>query len=195
NQSTSKTASPKKQATVGNAVESSGTASASVASTAELTEIPRVPPPPKPPSIRPAPVAEAAKPAPAAELAEKADSFQDYETVPQGYEDEDEREQTFYYLALEEKQAPFYFADYASEPLYRLPLEFKAAQIAAAIDSGAAPERLNALRDLLWRLLFEGQFGFAFQLARTLERAHRAERICLPSWLIRVVALGLNIRY
>jgi hypothetical protein len=76
-----------------------------------------------------------------------------------------------------------------------LPLEFKASQIATAIDSGAAPERLKALRDLLWRLIFEGQFGLAFHLARTLERAHQEERVCLPSWLIRVVTLGLQIRY
>ncbi len=152
-----------------------------------VAELEVVPSPPTPPAIKSAPQAQAD--------GAEAEPFQDYETVPQGFEDEDEREQMLYYVALEEKQTPFYFAEYADEPLYQLPLEFKAAQIATAIDSGAAPERLKALRDLLWRLLFEGQFGLAFHLARTLERAHREERICLPSWLIRVVTLGLNIRY
>ncbi len=138
-------------------------------------------PPPPPPITAPLPAA----PVP----------FEDYETTPQGYADEDEREQTFLYLAHEERNAPFYFSGNEDVPLYQLPAEFKASQIAHAIESGAAPERLVALRDLLWRLVFERQMGLAFPLARALERAQREERTCLPSWLIRALALSRVIRY
>lgn len=123
------------------------------------------------------------------------ESFEDYETTPQGYEDEDEREQTFLYVSLEEHNAPFYFSGNEDVPLYQLPPEFKASQIAHAIESGAAPERLVALRDLLWRLVFERHLGLAFPLARALERAQSDERTCLPSWLIRALALSRVIRY
>ncbi|MBI1762301.1 MAG: hypothetical protein HYR56_12785 [Acidobacteria bacterium] len=146
-------------------------------------EIP--PPPPPPPITAPLPVAQAAE----------LEPFEDYETTPQGFEDEDEREQTFLYVALEERNAPFYFSGNEDTSLYQLPAEFKAAQIAHAIESGAAPERLVALRDLLWRLVFERQLGLAFPLARALERAQRDERTCLPSWLIRALALSRVMRY
>ncbi len=145
-----------------------------------------IPPPPLPPPIT--------APLPAA-LVVEPEPFEDYETTPQGHEDEDEREQTFIYITLEERNAPFYFSGNEDVPLYQLPAEFKAAQIAHAIESGAAPERQVALRDLLWRLVFERQMGLAFPLARALERAQRDERTCLPSWLIRALALSRVIRY
>ena len=153
---------------------------------AHALSLPDIPPPPPPPPITaPLPPVLVAEPEP----------FENYETTPQGYEDEDEREQTFLYIALEERNAPFYFSGDEDVPLYQLPAEFKAAQIAHAIESGAAPERQVALRDLLWRLVFERQMGLAFPLARALERAQRDERTCLPSWLIRALALSRVIRY
>jgi hypothetical protein len=51
-----------------------------------VAELEIVPPPPTPPAIKPVPQAQAAS--------GEAEPFQDYETVPQGFEDEDEREQT-----------------------------------------------------------------------------------------------------
>lgn len=145
-----------------------------------------IPPPPQPPPVVSMRRIEEMRP---------VETFQDYETIPQGHEDADEREQTFLYVTLEEQRAPFYFADNPTLPLYQLPAEFKATQIAAAIESGAAPERLVALRDLLWRLIFERQLGLAFILARSLERMNRQERICLPSWLVRVLAIGPVLRF
>jgi hypothetical protein len=147
---------------------------------------PTVPPPPPPP-----PVVSMRK----VEDWRSAEPGQDFETVPPGQEDAEEREQTLLFLALEEQQAPFYFAEQPAGPLYQLPAEFKAPQIASAIESGAAPERLVALRDLLWRLLLERQLGLAFLLARALERLNRHERICLPSWLVRTLAVGPALRF
>ena len=145
----------------------------------------KIPPPPPPPPIT----------APLPVVAAEPEPFEDYETTPQGYEAEDEREQTFLYVGLEERNAPFYFAGAEALPLYQLPAEFRAAQIAHAIESGAAPERAVALRDLLWRLIFERQLGLAFTLARALERVQRNERACLPAWLVRALALGQVVRY
>ncbi len=149
------------------------------------------PPPPAPP-----PPMKSQPPATAKLAVRPENEFvEDYQTVPQGFEDEDESEQSRYYLTLEEKHAPFYFAADATQPLYSFQADVTASQIAQAIENGAAPERRNALRDLMWRLLFEEHFGLAFFMARSLERQTPEERSCLPSSLIRAAVLGRVIRY
>jgi hypothetical protein len=74
--------------------------------------------------------------------------------------------------------------------------EDSAQHIAAAI-AGAqdATHRPTALRDLMWRLLFEDKISLAFHLASYLDtqQAHLQPR--LPAWLLRAVMLGRHVRH
>lgn len=80
--------------------------------------------------------------------------------------------------------------------LYGFGPEESAQQIAAAI-SGAQESlpRPEALRDLMWRLLFEDKISLAFHLTSYLEMQQTQLQPRLPSWLLRTVMLGRHVRH
>ncbi|MBI3304464.1 MAG: hypothetical protein HYZ72_20570 [Deltaproteobacteria bacterium] len=81
------------------------------------------------------------------------------------------------------------------QPLYRFGLEDTAQKIAAPLLQGTIEERPAALRDLIWRLLFEDKVSLAFHLARCLETQYPDLQPRLPSWLLRAVVLGRHVRH
>ncbi|MDT5123167.1 MAG: hypothetical protein QOC96_2649 [Acidobacteriota bacterium] len=83
------------------------------------------------------------------------------------------------------------------QPAYLFGAEQTSSEIAALILRGQVASRGAALRDLIWRLLFEEKFGVAFHLASQLEMSEDDDRLQpqLPSWLPRAVALGRHVRH
>lgn len=80
--------------------------------------------------------------------------------------------------------------------LYGFGPEDSAQQIAAAITG--APESMpkpEALRDLMWRLLFEDKISLAFHLTSYLELQQTQLQPRLPTWLLRTVLLGRHVRH
>ncbi len=81
-------------------------------------------------------------------------------------------------------------------PLYQLGLDDTAQKIAAPLlNGGAVAERPAALRDLIWRLIFEDKVSLAFHVAHCLETQYPDYQPRLPSWLLRSVALGRYVRH
>ncbi len=76
------------------------------------------------------------------------------------------------------------------QPLSRFPLDDTAQKIAGSILASTTEEHPAALRDLLWRLIFEDEVGLAFHIARCLEIQYPDLQPRLPSWLVRSVVLG-----
>lgn len=61
-------------------------------------------------------------------------------------------------------------------------------QIASFILNISQEERPERIRDLIWRLIFEQQFGLAYHYSRYLELEYSNIEAKPPSWLIRAVA-------
>src|SRR2546425_4230280 len=81
-------------------------------------------------------------------------------------------------------------------PLYQLGLDDTAQKIAAPLlNGGAVAERPAALRDLIWRLIFEDKVSLAFHVAHCLETQYPDYQPRLPPWLLRSAALGRYVRH
>ncbi|MBI5100382.1 MAG: ATP-binding protein [Nitrospirae bacterium] len=61
------------------------------------------------------------------------------------------------------------------------------------LQSGARQEDL--LPTLICHLLLEGRYGMAFHLAKFLEALEIPQKSCIPSWLVRAIALAPLIRF
>ena len=82
-----------------------------------------------------------------------------------------------------------------TQSLYHFSPNDTAQQIATSILSDTGFDRTAVLCSLKWQLLREDKLGLAFHLARCLEIQLPNIQPHLPSWLIRVVALGRHVRY
>jgi hypothetical protein len=82
------------------------------------------------------------------------------------------------------------------EALYRFGPEDTAQHIALMIGREQnAAQRLTALQDLTWRLIFEDKISLAFHLASYLDVQHPQVQPRLPAWLLRALMLGKHIRH
>ncbi len=75
-------------------------------------------------------------------------------------------------------------------PVYNYSPEDTAQKIAKSINK----EHPTALRDLIWQLIREQQFSFAYHLASAVEQQYPNLEAHLPSWLIRALALSQHLR-
>jgi len=82
-----------------------------------------------------------------------------------------------------------------TQSLYQFSPNDTAQQIATSILSNTGFDRTAVLHSLKWQLLREDKLGLAFHLTRCLEIQLPNIQPHLPSWLIRVVALGRHVRY
>lgn len=73
--------------------------------------------------------------------------------------------------------------------------DVSAQKIATAILSRAVQDRPAALRDLIWRLIYEDRMGLAFHLARAVEILNPEFQPMIPAWIIRAAAIGASVRY
>jgi hypothetical protein len=80
--------------------------------------------------------------------------------------------------------------------LYSFGPEDSAQHIAAAI-AGAQSDipKPEALRDLMWRLLFEDKISLAFHLTSYIDAQQSQLQPRLPAWLLRTVLLGRHVRH
>jgi hypothetical protein len=83
----------------------------------------------------------------------------------------------------------------AAHPFYGFSAGETASQIATAVLNGIVDDQVGALRDLIWRLIFEDKVGLAFHVACSVEGLYPSIQPCLPSWLVRAVALGPHVRH
>ena len=65
--------------------------------------------------------------------------------------------------------------------------------IATCILSGSIADHGVALRDLVWRLLYEDKLALAFHTARYMETSYPDLQPVLPPWLVHALALGRQI--
>src|SRR5262249_49444252 len=78
---------------------------------------------------------------------------------------------------------------------YRFLLKDSSQRIADSILQASGSDRPESLRDLIWRLIFDGRLGLAFNLSRCLEIKYPDLHPIVPSWLIGALALGPRVRY
>lgn len=98
--------------------------------------------------------------------------------------------------AGERREVTFEEEQERKQPVYLFAPEQTAAEIAASILQGQGTSRYEALRHLIWRLIFEEKFGLAFHLASYLEM-NDDDNLApqLTSWLPRAVTLGRHVRH
>jgi hypothetical protein len=83
----------------------------------------------------------------------------------------------------------------AEQLFYRFLIQDQAQRIAASILEGSTDNCAEALRDLIWRLIYEEKLGLAFHLAQCVEILYKDAYPTLPSWLIRALTLGPAVRF
>lgn len=81
------------------------------------------------------------------------------------------------------------------QPSYGFATEQPSSQIASAARNLSGAERRAALRDLVWRLIYEERHGLAFHVASGLELESEGDGARMPAWLPRAVTLGLHLRH
>ncbi|NEP78770.1 MAG: hypothetical protein F6K39_11695 [Okeania sp. SIO3B3] len=72
--------------------------------------------------------------------------------------------------------------------------EDTAQAIAKFIKNSTNKENTTALRDLIWQLIQEQQFSFAYHLAFAVKQKYPTIDLNLPSWLIEALALSQHLR-
>lgn len=68
-------------------------------------------------------------------------------------------------------------------------------EIAKSILNSSIEQNQNAIQYLIWQLIYENKLGLAFNLARCLEIEFHKIKLRLPSWIIKALILGSNVRY
>jgi hypothetical protein len=82
-----------------------------------------------------------------------------------------------------------------ADPFYHFSAEETASQMATAVLNGFVVDQAAALRDLIWRLIFDDKVGLAFHVACCVESLYPGIQPRFPSWLVRAVALGPHVRH
>ena len=68
-----------------------------------------------------------------------------------------------------------------------------AQNIAISILSDSIPNRSVALRDLVWRLIYEDKLALAFHIVKCIESSYPNLQLLLPSWLIHALTISRQV--
>src|SRR6185503_17294723 len=73
---------------------------------------------------------------------------------------------------------------------YQFGINESSEQISAQILNDAQDDRSDAVRDLVWRLIYERKFGIAYHLVLALQSHYPNQQPKIPAWLVQAAALG-----